>query len=104
MKILIVVIFALVLLITPCMATGNCTGNMTEAQVLHGMELARYAGMMDAGALASKTYYDQGTLPYADYWTFIKTANRAIREYNTFILENFNQSVQDTLKLDEYSL
>lgn len=90
----------LILVISPAFAASN----MTEAQVLHGMELARGAGMMDAGAMFAKSEVAAGHIQVADYWTFIKTANEVIRDYNRFVMDNFNVSVQDRLKMAEYSL
>jgi len=90
----------LILIISPTLAAEN----MTEAQILHRMELARGAGMMDAGAMFAKSELAAGDVAVGDYWTFVKTANEVIRDYNRFVMDNFNASVQDTLKMAEYSL
>ncbi len=98
MKLLAITVLAI--LVCPAMADGN----YTEDDLIEAMNIGFAAGASFASVTYTKTFYDVGVAYYSTLMEAVTRGNIAIREYNTFLEQRFNQTIIDRMKLAEFSL
>ncbi len=99
---LISVLLLVILITAP--ALGNQNATYTEEDLLRALHTGFNAGIRFSTATYTKSFYDIGVGYYGTVITTVTDTNIAIREYNSFLEENFNSTIVNKLMLTEFSL